>query len=126
MLTASSVMCPPPGVVRMDSKPQFALYRNAIYTMPMIQSFRCSDSAALHQRRRVARWVNIEAVARRKLDQLDAAGELRDMAAPPGNRLEALSGNRKGQHSVRVNDQFRVCFVWTSQGPKDVEIVDYH
>ncbi len=102
------------------------LYRNAIYHMPMIQSFKCSDTETLHQRRRVARWVNIEAVARRKLDQLDAAGELRDMASPPGNRLEALSGNRKGQHSIRVNDQFRVCFVWTPQGPKDLEIVDYH
>jgi len=73
----------------------------------MIQSFRCSDTAALHQRRRVARWVNIEAVARRKLDQLHAAGELRDMAAPPGNRLEALSGNREGQHSIRINEIVR-------------------
>ena len=91
----------------------------------MIQSFKSGDTEALHQRRRVARWVSIEAVARRKLDQLDAAGELRDMALPPG-RLEALSGNRKGQHSIRVNDQFRVCFVWTPQGPKDVEIVDDH
>lgn len=92
----------------------------------VIKSFRCSDTEALHQRRRVARWVNIEKVARRKLDQLDAADELRDMASPPGNRMEALSGDRKGQHSIRVNDQWRVCFVWTKQGPKDVEIVDYH
>ena len=92
----------------------------------MIQSFKCGDTEALHQRRRVARWVNIEVVARRKLDQLDAAGELRDMTSPPGNRLEALTGERKGQHSVRVNDQLRVCFVWTPQGPKDVEILDYH
>ena len=92
----------------------------------MIQSYKCSDTEALHQRRRVARWVNIETVARRKLDQLDAADELRDMASPPGNRMEALSGDRKGQHSIRVNDQWRVCFVWTKQGPKDVEIVDYH
>ena len=101
-------------------------YRCSIYTMLMIQSFKCDDTEALHQRHRVPRWVNIEAVARRKLDQLDAACELRDMAAPPGNRLEALRGNRKGQHSVRVNDQWRVCFVWTPQGPKNVEIVDYH
>ena len=101
-------------------------YRNTIYTIPMIQSFKCGDTEALLQRRRVARWVNIEAVARRKLDQLGAASVLVDMASPPGNRLEALSGNRKGQHSIRVNDQFRVCFVWTQQGPKDVEIVDYH
>lgn len=92
----------------------------------MILSFKCPDTEALHQRHRVTRWVNIEAVARRKLDQLDAAGELRDLAAPPGNRLEALKGNRRGQLSIRVNDQFRVCFVWTVQGPRDVEIVDYH
>ena len=92
----------------------------------MIQSFKCGDTEALHQRRRVARWTNIEAVARRKLDQLAAAGELIDLASPPGNRLEALAGNRKGQHSIRVNDQFRVCFVWAPQGPKNVEIVDYH
>ncbi|MFM9882184.1 MAG: type II toxin-antitoxin system RelE/ParE family toxin [Burkholderiales bacterium] len=92
----------------------------------MILSFKCPDTEALHQRHRVTRWVNIEAVARRKLGQLDAAGELRDLAAPPGNRLEALKGNRRGQHSIRVNDQFRVCFVWTVQGARDVEIVDYH
>ncbi|HUP93016.1 MAG TPA: type II toxin-antitoxin system RelE/ParE family toxin [Solimonas sp.] len=92
----------------------------------MIQSFKCRDTANLHQRQRVARWVNMESSARRKLDQLHAAVQLRDMAAPPGNRLEALVGNRAGQHSVRVNDQFRVCLVWTPQGPKDVEIVDYH
>jgi len=91
-----------------------------------IQSFRCSDTKELHQRIRVARFTNIESVARRKLDQLDAATQLRDMAAPPGNRLEALQGNRKGQHSIRINDQWRVCFVWTDDGPKDVEIVDYH
>ena len=77
----------------------------------MIQSFANNDTLALHQRRRVARWANIETVARRKLDQLDAAGELTDLGSPPGNRLEALSGNRKGQHSIRINDQFRVCFV---------------
>jgi proteic killer suppression protein len=110
----------------MGVKQGLAPYRTAKYDMPMIRSFKCSDTAALHQRRRVARRVNIESVARRKLDQLDAAGELRDMASPPGNQLEALSGNRKGQHSIRINDQFRVCFVWTPQGPKDLEIVDYH
>ncbi len=72
------------------------------------------------------RFVNIEAVARRKLVQLNAAATLDFLRAPPGNRLEALSGDRAGQHSIRVNDQFRVCFVWTAQGPKDVEMVDYH
>lgn len=91
-----------------------------------ILSFKCRETEVLHQRVRVARFISIEDVARRKLAQLDAATQLRDMAAPPGNRLEALQGNRKGQHSVRINDQWRVCFVWTDQGPKDVEIVDYH
>lgn len=91
-----------------------------------IQSFKCSDTEALHQRRRVARFVNIERVARRKLDQLDAAATLEFLRSPPGNRLEALASERKGQHSIRVNDQWRVCFVWTAIGPKDVEIVDYH
>jgi toxin HigB-1 len=94
--------------------------------MAMIQSFKCSDTQALHERHRVSRWVNIEATARRKLDQLEAAVELRDMASPPGNRLEALSGTRRGQHSIRINDQFRICFIWTLKGAKDVEIVDYH
>lgn len=91
-----------------------------------IQSFKCSDTQSLHHRVRVARFVNIASVARRKLDQLDAATELRDMAAPPGNRLEALHGQRKGQYSIRINDQWRICFAWTDQGPKNVEIVDYH
>jgi toxin HigB-1 len=91
-----------------------------------ILSFNCDDAEALHQRVRVARFANFESIARRKLDQLNAATELRDMASPPGNRLEALQASRKGQHSVRINDQWRLCFVWTPQGPKDVEIVDYH
>jgi proteic killer suppression protein len=65
-------------------------------------------------------------VARRKLRYLNAAGDLGDLRSPPGNRLEALAGDRKGQHSIRINDQFRVCFVWTAEGPADVEIVDYH
>jgi proteic killer suppression protein len=65
-------------------------------------------------------------VARRKLRYLNAAGNLGDLRSPPGNRLEALAGDRKGQHSIRSNDQFRVCFVWTAEGPADVEIVDYH
>jgi toxin HigB-1 len=92
----------------------------------VIQSFKCRDTQALHRRQRVARWKNIESVARRKLDQLHAASELSDMAAPPGNRLEALRGNRIGQHSIRINGQFRLCFVWTINGPVNVEIVDYH
>jgi toxin HigB-1 len=66
------------------------------------------------------------AVATRKLDQLNTVARLKDLALPPGNRLEALKGDRKGQHSIRINDQFRVCFTWTEVGPEDVEIVDYH
>lgn len=66
------------------------------------------------------------AVARRKLDQLNAAVSLESLRIPPGNRLEALRGNRRGQHSIRINDQYRLCFVWTAEGPTDVAIVDYH
>jgi len=92
----------------------------------MILGFKCTDTESLFLRNRVKRFVNIESVARRKLDQLHAAATLEFLRVPPGNRLEALSGDRAGQHSIRINDQFRACFVWTSQGPKDVEIVDYH
>lgn len=72
------------------------------------------------------RWRPFKAVALRKLDQLDAAVRLADLGSPPGNRLEALKGDRKGQFSIRINDQWRVCFRWTPDGPIDVEIVDYH
>lgn len=72
------------------------------------------------------RWINFERSALRKLEQLDWSSSLEDLRVPPGNQLEALRGGRKGQHSIRVNDQWRVCFVWTSEGPKDIEIVDYH
>jgi proteic killer suppression protein len=92
----------------------------------MILAFKCNDTKSLFLRNRVKRFVNIESVARRKLDQLHAAATLDFLRVPPGNRLEALSDDREGQHSIRINDQFRVCFVWTQQGPKDVEIVDYH
>lgn len=91
-----------------------------------IQSFKCPDTEALFKRQRVARFVNIETVARRKLMQLHIAGCLDDLRIPPGNRLEKLSGNRVNQHSIRINDQWRICFVWTEQGPANVEIVDYH
>lgn len=72
------------------------------------------------------RFNNIASVARRKLDMLNAAANLADLRVPPANRLEALQGDRAGQHSIRVNDQWRVCFVWTPAGPENVEIVDYH
>ena len=92
----------------------------------MVVSFRDADTEALACGRRVSRFVNIEAVARRKIRQLEIAGRLEDLRVPPGNRLEALKRERLGQHSIRVNDQFRVCFRWTEAGPADVEIVDYH
>jgi proteic killer suppression protein len=66
------------------------------------------------------------AVARRKLDPLDSVVSLDDLRIPPGNKLEALRGDRKGQYSIRINDQYRICFVWTESGPSQVEIVDYH
>ncbi len=89
-------------------------------------SFRCRDTEALANGRRVRRFVNIESVARRKLRQLQIAGRLEDLQVPPGNRLEALKGDRAGQYSIRVNRQYRVCFRWTASGAEDVEIVDYH
>lgn len=92
----------------------------------MIKTFKCADTQALSNGDRVKRFVNIEAVARRKLRQLEIADRLEDLRVPPGNRLEALKGDRAGQHSIRVNDQFRVCFHWTDAGVEDVEIVDYH
>lgn len=91
-----------------------------------IQTFKCRDTEALFGRKRVRRWVGIERVALRKLLQLDLALVLEDLKAPPGNRLEALVGDRRGRHGIRINEQWRLCFVWTSSGPTGVEIVDYH
>ncbi len=92
----------------------------------MIKTFKCADTEALWKGQRVKRFVNIESVAQRKLRQLQIAGRLEDLRVPPGNRLEALKGNRSGQHSIRVNDQYRICFRWTGSGAEDIEIVDYH
>lgn len=92
----------------------------------MIRSFACHDTEALFDRKRSRRFGAIERQARRKLLMLDAAHVLDDLRSPPGNRLESLRGDRTGQHSIRISDQWRVCFVWTDAGPQDVEIVDYH
>ena len=92
----------------------------------MIVSFSDQDTADLFEGKRVRRFANILAVAERKLQQLDRAVTLESLRVPPGNRLEALLGNLKGQHSIRINDQFRLCFVWASDGAHDVKIVDYH
>ncbi|HQV50210.1 MAG: type II toxin-antitoxin system RelE/ParE family toxin [Dokdonella sp.] len=92
----------------------------------MIESFKYADTEALSRGDRVRRFVNFATVAQRKLRQLQIAGCLNDLRVPPGNRLEALKGNRAGQHSIRINDQWRACFRWTAAGAQDVEIVDYH
>ncbi len=92
----------------------------------MIQSFRCADTQALFETGKSRRFSGIASVAARKLGNLEAAHELRDLLSPPGNRLERLKGDRVGQHSIRINDQFRVCFVWNGQHAEQVEIVDYH
>lgn len=92
----------------------------------MIVHFACRDTQTLFETGRSRRWNHILNVATRKLSMLHAAVELRDLRAPPGNMLEGLLGNKAGQHSIRINGQFRVCFVWTEAGPTHVEIVDYH
>ena len=92
----------------------------------MIKTFKCFDTQALSRGTPVGRFASIATVARRKLRQLEIAGRLSDLRVPPGNRLEALKGDRAGQHSIRVNDQFRLCFRWRDTGADDVEIVDYH
>jgi proteic killer suppression protein len=92
----------------------------------MIKGFRCKDTEGVFQRRHSRRFGGIQKVALRKLLILDAAGALTDLRIPPSNRLEKLTGDRRGQHSIRVNDQWRVCFKWRSGDAHDVEIVDYH
>lgn len=92
----------------------------------MIKSFDCDDTAQLFAGKRVKRFANIASDATRKLQQLDSAVTLDAMRVPPGNRLEALNGDRRGRHSIRINDQWRVCFIWKTDGVHNVEIMDYH
>jgi proteic killer suppression protein len=92
----------------------------------VIKSFRCRETGGIFKRQRSARFQGIQLVALRKLKMLDAAVELKDLASPPGNRLERLKGKREGQFSIRINDQWRICFVWKEGDAYEVEIVDYH
>ncbi len=92
----------------------------------MMRSFADKDTEELANDQPVRRWRAIERAARRKLEMLSAAAKLEDLRVPPGNRLELLKGNRAGQHSIRINDQWRICFIWRDGDAYDVEIVDYH
>ena len=92
----------------------------------MIQSFNCKETQALYEGRSPRRFRALAKFAERKLAQLDAAQTLAFLKAPPGNHLEALKDDRKDQHSICINAQWRICFVWTDVGPVDIEIVDYH
>lgn len=92
----------------------------------MIRNFRCPDTKRLFETGKSRRFAGIAKIALRKLDQLDNVTELRSLAIPPGNHLEALKGDRLGQHSIRINQKWRVCFRRSDEGPENVEIVDYH
>jgi len=92
----------------------------------VIQSFHDADTQQLFEARSSRRWSSIAAVALRKLDQIEASASLSDLRTPPGNRLEALKGKRTGQHSIRINGQYRICFAWKADGAHEVEITDYH
>jgi proteic killer suppression protein len=93
----------------------------------VIQGFADRDTERVWRREHVKKFgSDLQRIANRKLLMLDAAENINDLRVPPGNRLEQLSGDRKSQHSIRVNDQWRICFTWTDSGPDDVEITDYH
>ncbi|WP_420239161.1 type II toxin-antitoxin system RelE/ParE family toxin [Telmatobacter bradus] len=92
----------------------------------MIQSFRDEAARDLFEKGFSRQWAANQPIALRKLDQLEAALLLAELRIPPGNRLEALQGDRAGQHSIRINNRYRICFVWKNDGAHDVEIVDYH
>jgi proteic killer suppression protein len=92
----------------------------------MIQTFKDADTREVFEKGRNRRWTNIQNVAKRKLIQLESATRLSDLVIPSSNRLELLKGDRQGRHSIRVNDQYRICFLWKADGAYEVEITDYH
>lgn len=92
----------------------------------MIKSFGCRETRRVFERQRTSKFLAFERIALRKLLQIEVAGRIEDLKVPPGNRLEKLSGNRSGQYSSRINDQWRICFHWIDGNAFDVEIVDYH
>lgn len=104
----------------------FDIKRLALKDSKLIRSYRSRNAERLYRRQTVRRFGAIERVARRKLRELNAATSLQDLAITPGNRLEALRGDRKGQYSIRINNQWRICFVWRDDDAYEVEIVDYH
>ena len=113
-------------IVSQTESSEVDVLRNSYYKHCVIKSFRCQRTEALYNGRRVREFASFAAQAERRLEILNAATTLQDLAGLPGNRLEALKGDRKGQHSIRVNDQWRICFVWTVGDADNVEIVDYH
>lgn len=92
----------------------------------MIQSFKDAGTRDLFETGSSRRWSSIATAALRKLDQIEASASLSDLRVPPGNRLEALKGDRQGQHSIRINEKYRICFIWKVDGAYEVEITDYH
>ena len=118
---------PGESVISLTCSITLAVHNGSRYTQEMLQSFRDKDTERVWQRRRSKRLdEQTHRAALRKLLILDAADRLGDLRVPPGNRLEKLKGDRAGAYSIRVNDQWRICFRWTTAGPDDVEIVDYH
>lgn len=127
----SEPRCPRIGRSRASRARRFALVRltysvQKLSSLVAIASFKCPETQDVFEGTRGARFANLRSVLERKLQMLDAAVSLNDLRIPPANRLEALSKDRAGQHSIRVNDQFRLCFRWTAGGPADVECVDSH
>jgi proteic killer suppression protein len=114
------------AAMRVRGKKHLALYRFPVYDINMIRSFRDAETEKIFRQQSSKKFQSIEKTAIRKLFQIHHAVTLQDLSALPGNRLEKLEGDRKGQYSIRINDQFRVCFIWEGTDALDVEITDYH